>query len=580
MDDPPPPSAPTAQSLPSTSTSFSITQAETGSQNSEQPLPNTAQNLPIVRKRKQASITTFVPKKMTFDVQKKIDEGLLKLFTKDFQPFKVVEDEGFKNFVKLLNPAYKLPDRHTISKVHIPALYEKSLNETKELINNESLSGCLTTDCWTSRNNIAFISITYHFIDTQFVLRSVLLGCYEFSESHTGEHLCDTIQETLDKWGLNKEKIILAVSDNANNIKSALSMLQVKSLGCFAHTLNLIVQDALKLQSYLIDKIKCIVTHFRKSSRANHKLNVYQTSNGSNVPKKLLQDISTRWNSTYYMLDRFVELEDAIRATLGLLDNPPQILTANEWKITKELVQVLRPFEEATKAVSGSKYMTASIIIVISQGLQNVCEQMAKKNFTIEVINVIQKLQGGMQHRDRWGSIERSRTLVRCTFLDPRFKGITLTNAMQQSTKTEIIELTAAIISESRLFDAQLQEDFNPLPQEVDEDEIVVSIWKTIDSKVAQLRPTSTTTSRAIIEVQRYLEDSIINRNCDPLKWWFDNKHNYPYLNQLARKMLCALGTSVPCERVFSKAGLLLSDRRCNLSSKKAEMLLFLNQNT
>jgi len=45
---------------------------------------------------------------------------------------------------------------------------------------------------------------------------------------------------------------------------------------------------------------------------------------------------------------------------------------------------------------------------------------------------------------------------------------------MQQSTKTEIIELTAAIISESRLFDAQLQEDSNPLPQEVDEDECVV----------------------------------------------------------------------------------------------------------
>jgi len=60
---------------------------------------------------------------------------------------------------------------------------------------------------------------------------------------------------------------------------------------------------------------------------------------------------------------------------------------------------------------------------------------------------------------------------------------------MQQSTKTEIIELTATIISESRLFDAQLQEDSNPLSQEVEEDESVVSIWKTIDSKVAQFDP-------------------------------------------------------------------------------------------
>ncbi|KAF0755105.1 zinc finger BED domain-containing protein 4-like [Aphis craccivora] len=367
---------------------------------------------------------------MTFDVRKKIDEGLLKLFIKDLQPFKIADDEEFKNFVKFLNPSYKISDCHTISKVQIPALYQKCVNETKELIRNESLNGCLTTDCWTSRNNIAFISITFHFIDTNFVLRSVLLGCYEFSESHTGLNLSNTIQETLDKWNMDKNKIILVVSDNANNIKSALNLLQVKSLGCFARTLNLIVQNALKLQLCLIEKIKCIVTHFRKSSRANHKLNVYQTSNGSKVPKKLLQDISTRWNSTYYMLDRFLELEDAIRGTLGLLDNNPIGLTIDEWTIVKELIQVLRPFEEATKAVSSSKYMTGSIIIVISQGLKNVCEQMIKNNFRVEVINVLQELLNGMKHKDRCGTIENSKMLVRCTFLDRRFKAITLSSSM------------------------------------------------------------------------------------------------------------------------------------------------------
>jgi len=139
------------------------------------------------------------------------------------------------------------------------------------------------------------------------------------------------------------------------------------------------------------------------------------------------------------MLDRFVELEDDIRGTLGLLDNPPQTLSADEWKITKELIQVLRPFEEATKAVSGSMYMTASIILVIYQGLKNVCEQMARKNFTVEVINVLQQLLSGMNHRDRWGVIENSKTLVRCTFLDPRFKSITLSDSMQQSVKNDVI---------------------------------------------------------------------------------------------------------------------------------------------
>lgn len=71
--------------------------------------------------------------------------------------------------------------------------------------------------------------------------------------------------------------------------------------------------------------------------------------------------------------------------------NPLQTLIADEWKITKELIQVLRPFEEGIRAVSGSKYMTAFIVIVISQGLKDVCEHMTKKNFTTDVKNVLEK---------------------------------------------------------------------------------------------------------------------------------------------------------------------------------------------
>ncbi|XP_022182002.1 zinc finger BED domain-containing protein 1-like [Myzus persicae] len=279
------------------------------------------------------------------------------------------------------------------------------------------------------------------------------------------------------------------------------------------------------------------------------------------------------------MLDRFVELEDSIRGTLGLLDNPPQGLTSEQWVISKQLIQVLRPFEEATTAVSGSKYMTASIIQIIAQGLKNVCELMTQKLFSLPVQNVLQKLISGMSHRDRWGTIELSKTLIQCTFLDPRFKDVSLSTSLKQSTKNDIVELTASIISASRVPNNAVREEIESIPQEHESDSNRISIWDSTDSKVAQVQPMGTVTSRALVEVQRYLEEAIQNRNSDPLKWWFENKHNHPYLSQLARNMLCALGTSVPCERVFSKAGQVLSDRRSSLSSKKVQMLLFLNYN-
>lgn len=108
-------------------------------------------------------------------------------------------------------------------------------------------------------------------------------------------------------------KIKFSVSDNAYNIKNALTTLGFKHMGCFAHTMNLIVQSALTLEEDLLSKVKTIVTYFRKSTVANNALKTYQINNGIKEPKKLIQDIQTKWNSTYYMICRFVELETSIR---------------------------------------------------------------------------------------------------------------------------------------------------------------------------------------------------------------------------------------------------------------------------
>jgi len=252
-----------------------------------------AENNAKVQKRKQLSMATYIPKKLTINMKKDIDQSLLKLFTKDYQPFKIVEDKGFKDFVKMLNPSYTLPNRHSISKEHIPALYEKCMREMKEMVLKEAEHVCLTTDCWTSRNNESFMAITIHFIDSNFSLKSVLVSCSEFNESHTSINLSEGIKKTVEEWQLGG-KIELAVSDNASNIKNALNSLQFKHMGCFAHTLNLVVQSALTLENNLIDKVKTIVTYFRKSTVANNKLRTYQINNGVAELKKLLQDVQTR----------------------------------------------------------------------------------------------------------------------------------------------------------------------------------------------------------------------------------------------------------------------------------------------
>lgn len=63
-----------------------------------------------------------------------IDDGLLKLFYVDCRPFSMVEDKGFKEFLKLLNPTYTLPSGQSLSKTSLPFAYEKCLNDMKSQI--------------------------------------------------------------------------------------------------------------------------------------------------------------------------------------------------------------------------------------------------------------------------------------------------------------------------------------------------------------------------------------------------------------------------------------------------------------
>lgn len=192
------------------------------------------------------------------------------LFIKDLQPFSIVEDDGFREFVKALNPDYQLPSRHSISNTLLPVLYETCVAQMKEKI-SEGSKFCITTDCWTSRSTVSFIAITAHFVNSKFDMCSILLECCPMTESHTAKNLSAVLMRVTEEWGITS-KILLAVSDNASNIKNAIqNELKWRHLGCFAHTLNLIVKNALSNEQVCItlQKVKQIVAHFRKSVAAN-----------------------------------------------------------------------------------------------------------------------------------------------------------------------------------------------------------------------------------------------------------------------------------------------------------------------
>lgn len=73
--------------------------------------------------------------------------------------------------------------------------------------------------------------------------------------------------------------------------------------------------------------------------------------------------------------------------------------------------------------------------------------------------------------------------------------------------------------------------------------------------------------------------EPLIQRSADPLLWWKENKNVYPRLFEIMKKRFCILATSVPCERIFSKAGQTITEKRNRLDHKNFEKMIFLNFN-
>ncbi|PKC55862.1 hypothetical protein RhiirA1_446717 [Rhizophagus irregularis] len=91
---------------------------------------------------------------------------------------------------------------------------------------------------------------------------------------------------------------------------------------------------------------------------------------------RCVQDVQTRWNSSFYAWDRLFYLKDAIiqlQADLYTSTSREDkndgiklrkiLLSEDEWDLLDKLVDVLLPFEEATREFSGGTYVTLSKMI-------------------------------------------------------------------------------------------------------------------------------------------------------------------------------------------------------------------------
>lgn len=306
------------------------------------------------------------------DKYNRITTAILYMICRDCQPISIVDDEGFKYLLKVTAPLYKVPSRRTIDTLlaskygYISGLLKAELGKVPYV--------CLTTDIWTETHTTrSFLGITAHFISSSFLepktelqLQNVTIGAFELTDRHTGEHLAYELTAKCSEWNINKDKVTTVVTDGGGNMVKAVDIAFGKKHSyCFAHLLNLLAQktiDSFGEGKEAIGKVKAIVTWFKRSVVGSDELR--KKTEGLQT-RALIQSVETRWNSTFYMVERFMLLRETVNHIIAFNATAPAMVTASEVQNLADIITLFQPIERATKEISGEKFVTASIVIPV-----------------------------------------------------------------------------------------------------------------------------------------------------------------------------------------------------------------------
>ena len=130
-------------------------------------------------------------------------------------------------------------------------------------------------------------------------------------------------------------------------------------------------------------KMRSVVGYFESSTQAMTKLLDFQRTSQLSIykdqrPKKPLQDVVTRWWSTYRSITRLRFLKKAIRSLLVVGEIDCVNITKEEWLVLDQLQILLETMAHFQQILEGESYVTGSLVAVavfqIRQGYVEVIE--------------------------------------------------------------------------------------------------------------------------------------------------------------------------------------------------------------
>ncbi|KAF7839842.1 zinc finger BED domain-containing protein RICESLEEPER 2-like [Senna tora] len=339
-------------------------------------------------------------------------------------------------------------------------------------------------------------------------------------------------------------------------------------------------EEGLKVASDALHKIRESVKYVKASDGRMQKFDdCVRESGGVETGLGVRLDVTTRWNSTYLMLESALHYQKAF-TRLNLIDrNYKYCPSVEEWRRATKMREFLEPFFETTNLISGSKYPTSNLYFMQVWKIE--CMLNASLTNEDEVIR-------DMAHRmkvkfDKYWS-EYSEVLAFGAILDPRSKLEFL-----QFCYSEIDPLTSEVkVQNVRMKLYKLYKQYEKRDEESSSTpQSQLGFVSSLKSTAGSENPIKTdnvfcrfkkfknhtSSSAGKSELDQYLDEAALDsdfyEDLEVLQYWKDVQKRFPHLSIMARDVLSIPITTVASESAFSIGARVLTKYRSSILPEK-----------
>ena len=506
--------------------------------------------------------------------------------TSDMRPLGISNDPGFRQLMSFIEPSFTVPSRTTVASM-VRRRHECAKKELAAKLADVT-SIAITTDAWTSKAVVSFVTYTGHFVTDDWSLVSYVLETKRFSGSHTAVNLAAATNAVLDKFHIPVESLQCLVHDEAANQMAASRILRDEHgwdfQACAAHRLQTCIRHAISSSrpvSKLLAAARQMVGHFHHSAKSTEALNTKQQAMGSGgktgAPLRVVQDVPTRWNSSFLMLQRLLELRLPIMAVLEdpELTKPAHrqlLLKDGQWHLAKELVASLEGPAKATTVLGGQTYCTQSLVVPVAKSLLRTL-QIDSAGSSMAIDEFRTTLAAEIEVKFSLDPFDPLSLPSLSAALDPRSRslGFLDDDDDKAAVKVEILRRVREVTEDCEDSEECEECEDEPPAKLARQDDTSMFFFYPVDQQQSS--------SDAEAEVTQYFTGKPAHPSTDPLQWWKTNCYRFPGIAKVAKKILCIPATSVPSERIFSAAGIIVNKLRASLSNDNVDALIFLHVN-